>query len=64
VGLVESGLQNVSRIKFTESNGIFIPQKDYYTCEPLANEWLQSLLNRPNKFRKMLYLSKEASLLV
>ncbi|EAS01971.2 Lmbr1-like motif protein (macronuclear) [Tetrahymena thermophila SB210] len=41
VGMFNAGLIDVSRIKLSEHEGIYLPHGDYYTCEPLPAEWIQ-----------------------
>ncbi|KAL4442889.1 hypothetical protein ABPG74_010778 [Tetrahymena malaccensis] len=41
VGMFNAGLIDVSRIKLSEHEGIYLPHSDYYTCEPLPAEWIQ-----------------------
>lgn len=44
VGIHDKGFVNVTRIKLSEFEGIFLPNRDYYSCEPLPAEWF-SIIN-------------------
>ncbi|KAM3146974.1 hypothetical protein pb186bvf_000690 [Paramecium bursaria] len=43
LGMVDSGPINVTRVKLQEHNGVYLPNPDYCTCEPLPAEWMTTL---------------------
>jgi len=41
VGLAECNTEEVSRVKLTQHKNIYLTSPEYYTCDPLPDEWIE-----------------------
>jgi LMBR1 domain-containing protein 1 len=54
LGLMESGTENINRVKMTEYKRVFLTSPDYFNCDPLPEEWLQVFLESQNNLNTLL----------
>jgi len=46
IGLHDGGLCNISNLKVQEHKGLYLPPKDYYSCDQLPKEWIDVIKER------------------
>jgi len=54
MGLIEGGNEDFNRIRLSEHKNIYLTSPDYYTCEALPEEWIQTFEETQNHFTNLL----------
>jgi len=53
-GIIEGGHEDINRVRLTDHKHIFLTSPDYYTCEPLPEEWIQTFEETQNHMMNLL----------
>jgi len=54
VGIIEGGYEDINRVRLTDHKHIYLTTPDYYTCEPLPEEWIQTFEETQNHMMNLL----------
>ena len=49
VGLIDSGTISTSTLKLNKKDGILIPQQEYHNPDPLPEDWINMLHEKPDQ---------------
>jgi len=42
IGLVDGGREDITRVRLTDHKSVYVTSPDYYTCDALPDEWVQT----------------------
>lgn len=52
LGLYESGTISTSALKLAQREGLLIPEPEYHNADPLPQDWINMLEEKPNKSKE------------
>ena len=54
MGLVQNGTEDITKIKLIDHKKIYLTNPDYYTSDPLPEEWLQVFEETQSHYNSLL----------
>jgi len=61
LGLVDGGKEDINRVRLSEHKNVYVTSPDYYTCDALPEEWIQSFEETSHNITQLLSKSEMRS---
>eukprot|EP00742_Colponemidia_sp_Colp-10_P005596 GILJ01005982.1.p1 GENE.GILJ01005982.1~~GILJ01005982.1.p1 ORF type:complete len:988 (+),score=146.86 GILJ01005982.1:2024-4987(+) len=55
MGVIEGEKEDIAGLELHPHHGIYLPKDDYYTCDPLPDEWIDLLPDKKSYFHKLVH---------